>query len=289
MEDRIICNDTYYLQLKNGDKIPTRDLQMEVLSIMDEIHRVCEKNDIQYCLIAGSALGIVNYKGFIPWDDDMDVAIMRKDWDKFLKALEKDLDDQFYYHCYENDKRYNILIPSMKVRKKGTYIDEVNFLLRNRCPGDGIFVDVVIYDHISESVFVDELWRTIPKICMPFMVLLDNIHIQPMALKRFVLWIAKTYAKKYENSRRISQTIAIPWEKFLREPAFDIDDVLPFTLYEFEGRQFYSYHNIENVVHKWYGPNCTKKWNGEYYEETLPVEKRKSKHAVLVNLHGDHM
>ena len=287
MEDKIICNDEYYLNLKNGTQIKTRELQLEVLSIMDEVHRVCMKNNIPYCLIAGSALGIVNYKGFIPWDDDMDMAIMRKDWDRFVKAMEKDLGDQFYFHCYENNKKYNILIPSMKVRKKGTYIEEVNFLLKNRCPGDGIFLDVVIYDYMADSVLVDEIFRCMNRILMLPMVLLDNLHIQPYLLKKLVLFISEKYAKCNEGSSRISQTIAIPWEKFLKEPIFPAEDVLPFSPYEFEGRTFYSYHNIENVCHKWWGPNCTKKWNGKEWEETLPVEKRHSKHSANLNLHGD--
>ena len=82
-EDYIICN-------KNGKEITVRDLQLEVLTVMDEIHRVCEKNNIRYGLIAGSALGMVNYKGFIPWDDDIDVCVLREDWNKFIKALDKD-------------------------------------------------------------------------------------------------------------------------------------------------------------------------------------------------------
>ena len=147
----------YIICEKNGKKITVRDLQLEVLTIMDEIHRVCEKNDIKYGLMAGSALGIVNYKGFIPWDDDIDVCIERKDWKRFIEALDKDLSDDFYFQCFEKDKRYNTIMgPTMKVRKKNTYIKEKNFLLKNRCKsGDGIFVDVIIYDNICENKFID--------------------------------------------------------------------------------------------------------------------------------------
>ena len=62
----ITDREDYVLLSRNGEDITVRDLQMEVLSIMDEIHRVCVKNNIQYGLMAGSALGIVNYQGFIP-------------------------------------------------------------------------------------------------------------------------------------------------------------------------------------------------------------------------------
>ena len=99
--DYIEEKSEYTLLEKNGKKITVRQLQLEVLSIMDEIHRVCVKNNIKYGLMAGSALGIVNYKGFIPWDDDIDVCIERKDWNRFIEALKKDLDDKFYFQCFE--------------------------------------------------------------------------------------------------------------------------------------------------------------------------------------------
>ena len=257
---------------------------------MDAIHSVCEKNKIEYALIAGSALGIVNYKGFIPWDDDMDICIKRKDYKRFIKAMEKDLDDKFYFQCFQTDKRYNVLIPNMKVRKKGTCIKEKNFLLKNRCKsGDGIFVDVVVYDNISDNKFIDELYRTYVKLLMPIMVLLDNLHIPTTILKKLVEKIAIRYGEKNKNSKYTSQTIAIPWEKFLKEPVFLKKDVYPFKKYEFEGRMFYSYNNIEKVLKEWYGDNCLKKWNGKEWEETLPVEKRTPKHTVDINFEGDYI
>ena len=281
--------DTYPLIEKNGTVITVRDLQLEVLTIMDEIHRVCVKNNIRYALMAGSALGIVNYKGFIPWDDDIDVCIPREDWNLFIEAMKKDLNKDFYFQCYETDKKYNVIMgPTMKVRKRNTYIKEKNFLLKNRCKsGDGIFVDVIIYDNIAENKFIDEVNRTVIKIAMPFIVLLDNLHINPRLLKNFVVWYSNKYARKHENSKLVSQPISVPWEKFMHEPVFLKEDVYPFQLYEFEGRQFYSYNNIEKILKEWYGPNCLKKWDGKKWVETLPVEKRKPKHTVDLNLNGE--
>ena len=288
MKDCILEKEEYVLKQNGNDKITVRDLQLEVLSIMDEIHRVCEKNNIKYALIAGSALGIVNYKGFIPWDDDIDICIKREDYKRFIKALKKDLNKDFYFQCFQTDKRYNVLIPNMKIRKRGTYIKEKNFLLKNRCKsGDGIFVDVVVYDSISNNKFIDELYRSYVKLLMPPMVLLDNLKIPTTPLKKLVELIAYKYHKKNEKSMWTSQTIAIPWEKFMHEPVFLKADVYPFKLYEFEGRQFYSYNNIEKVLKEWYGDNCLKKWENGKWIETLPVEKRKPKHAVDLNLKGE--
>lgn len=285
MKEKYIIKTT-----KDGREITVRDLQLSILDIMDEIHRVCVKNDIPYALIAGSALGICNYQGFIPWDDDMDMCIDRKDWKRFIEALEKDLNPNYYFQCFETDKKYNVLIPSMKIRKRGTCIEEVNKLLKNRCQsGDGIFVDVVIYNGVSENKWIDQWNRLKVKLLMPIMVLLDNIHINPVILKKWVLRISEKYAKRNEHSKLVSQTIAIPWEKTLKEPIFPRDDVYPFTLYDFEGRKYYSYHNIKNVVTKWYGPNCLKRWNGTEWEETLPIKKRHPKHTYDLNLEGEQL
>lgn len=287
-KDCILEREDYTLKtFDDGSQVTVRQLQLEILDIMDEIHRVCTKNKIEYCLIAGSALGICNYKGFIPWDDDMDICIKREDWDRFIEAMNKDLSDKFYFHCYENDKKYNILIPSMKVRKKNTYIQEVNYLLENRCEGDGIFIDVVIYDNVADNKIVDELYRTPIRIMMPLLVFLDNLGFKAVRLKNIILGLAKFYGKKYKNSKKTSQTIAIPWEKFMKEPIFLKEDVYPFKLYEFEGRKFYSYNNIEKVVKEWYGPNCLKKWDGKKWVETLPVSKRHPKHVANINLKTD--
>ena len=287
-DECIIDNTEYILHTKNGKEIPVRKLQLEVLSIMDEIHRVCEKNNIKYGLIAGSALGMVNYKGFIPWDDDIDMCVERKDWNRFIEALKKDLGDDFYFQCFEVDKRYNVINgPNMKVRKKNTYIKEVNKLLKNRCKsGDGIFVDIVIYDNVCENKFIDELSRTVVKIVMPFIVLFDNLHINPIHLKKFVMWFSNRYSRKNEDSKLMSQPISVPWEKFLHEPVFLKEDILPFKLYDFEGRKFYSYNNIEKILKEWYGPNCLKKWDGTKWVETLPTEKRIAKHTADVNFDG---
>ena len=284
-KDCIEERDEYILkEFPDGRKITVRQMQLEILTIMDEIDRVCRKNKIEYALIAGSALGICNYKGFIPWDDDMDICIKKEDWNKFVEAMKKDLSDDFYFHCFETDQRYNVLIPSMKIRKKNTYIHEVNYLLENRCDGDGIFVDAVIYDNVSDNKYIDELTRLPFRLWMPILVFLDNLGFKAVWLKKHLLKKAEKYGKKFKNSTMTSQTLIIPWEKFFKEPKFLKEDVYPFKEYEFEGRKFYSYNNIEKVMKEWYGPNCLKKWDGKKWVETLPIEKRHPKHVENLNL-----
>ena len=279
----------YVLFEKKGVTYTVRDLQLEVLSVMDEIDRVCRKNNIRYFLIAGSAVGAVNYQGFVPWDDDIDVAVPIEDWPKFIEALKKDLNKNFYFDCWETDKRFNTINgPWMKIRKRGTYIEEVNTLLKNRCKqGNGIFVDVIPYGGIAKNKFIDEVERTIVKFNMLFIVLLDNLHINPIPFKAFVYWFSKKCMKWHKNSPLISQPVSVPWEKFLHEPVFKKEDVYPIEEYYFEGRKFYSYNNIEKVLTEWYGYVCVKKWDGKKWINLYPMEKRVPKHTKDLNLKGE--
>lgn len=286
MNNNYIEKEEYKVKIRNNKEIALSSIQKEILSIMDEVDRICRKNNITYGLIAGSALGMVNYGGFIPWDDDIDLFILRKDWNRFIKALDNELDEKFYYHCYEKNNKYNVFIPQMKIRKKNTYIEEENILLDNKCQGNGIYLDIVTYGEINENKLIDEIFRTIIKILAIPTIFIDNLGFNPKILKKIIVSIDNKYNKISKNSNLLSQPITIPWEKFMNEPVFNKKDVLPVKEYDFEGRKYYSYNNMEKILKSWYGENCLKRLNKEknIWEETLPKEKRTPKHLVDINL-----
>lgn len=78
-----------------------REVQLVQLDILNEVDKICKNNNIKYFLIGGTLLGAVRHGGFIPWDDDLDIAMFREDYNKFLNVCKKELDDAYFSTEYE--------------------------------------------------------------------------------------------------------------------------------------------------------------------------------------------
>lgn len=138
------------------DNAELRKVQLIQLSIATEIKRICDKNDIDYFLDSGTLLGAVRHKGFIPWDDDMDIGMTRENYNRFIEAAKTDLGDEFFLQTWETDKYYPM--PFAKVRKNGTLFVEENFDKAKF--HQGIYVDVFPYDNFPmDKKRQKKLWR----------------------------------------------------------------------------------------------------------------------------------
>lgn len=78
-------------------------LHRVLLSAMQDIDRICRENGLRYYLHAGTLLGAVNHQGFIPWDDDVDITMMRSDYDRFAEIVQKDYGDRYFLQTYQTD------------------------------------------------------------------------------------------------------------------------------------------------------------------------------------------
>ena len=90
-------------------------LRKAQIEILDEIVRICKKNNIKYFLNYGTLIGAIRHQGYIPWDDDIDIGMTRIDYDKFTIMASKELSDRFELCNYKNEA--NHLQNFMKIRK----------------------------------------------------------------------------------------------------------------------------------------------------------------------------
>ena len=131
-----------------------REHQMALLDMLHEIDRICSSNGIAYQLFAGTALGAVRHQGFIPWDDDLDVIMLRKDYDRFLELAPGLLGDEYFLQC-EFSEHWPMFFS--KLRRNGTACMEKTHP-RDRLQHQGIYVDIFPADTLSEYR-LGRLWQ----------------------------------------------------------------------------------------------------------------------------------
>lgn len=110
------------MKLEGYRKLELKELQKIQLEVMKEIHKACLQHNIKYYIIAGSLLGAVRHGGFIPWDDDIDIAMMREDYNKFMSLFPQIMDtNRLFLQHYGSDVDFRPAL--MRVCIKGTYLD----------------------------------------------------------------------------------------------------------------------------------------------------------------------
>lgn len=110
--------DTEALRQKySPEGSPLRDLQMLLLNEVMLLDGICKENGLSYFLTGGSALGAVRHQGFIPWDDDMDIALFEDDYKKLVRILLETKSDTFVLHCRKTDFNYTFGFPKYRAKK----------------------------------------------------------------------------------------------------------------------------------------------------------------------------
>ena len=124
------------------------DLQKAQFEILKAFIQVCEKHHLTYYLNSGTCLGAVRHKGFIPWDDDIDVCLPREDYEKFLKLQYEFDGTPFFIQTFETDPKYTYNFA--KVRNSNTTCIESFYKFNQQ--NHGVWIDVFPLDGFSKEV-----------------------------------------------------------------------------------------------------------------------------------------
>lgn len=119
-----------------------RDLQLVDLALFKKFVKFAEENNIKYFALGGTLLGAIRHKGFIPWDDDMDIGIPREDYDRFIELCGQK-NPEFELHTFSNDPDYyryfsRIEDPSIKLKRHDNEIEEISSAWIDVFPLDGM-------------------------------------------------------------------------------------------------------------------------------------------------------
>ena len=122
-------------------------IQNRSLQIFIEFQKICKRNNLRYFMIGGSCLGAVRHCGFIPWDDDIDIGMPRKDYEKFLKIAHRELPEYLFLQNHFTDKEY--IFNFSKIRDSRT-----SFIEKSVEPFDinhGLYIDIFPLDGYKSS------------------------------------------------------------------------------------------------------------------------------------------
>jgi len=258
----------------NGEGSSLRQMQLRLLDILVEIDKVCRKHDIKYWIDFGSLLGAVRHGGFIPWDDDLDIAMPKEDFERFKKIAPKELPDNLFLQTPETDPSF--LMPILKVRDKNSlFITKHEDFTKEY--NKGLYIDIFIvteYPQVSKKIR-KFLLGWISKVNW-FMGIKHNVtlknHLAAITfpiIKYSCLFVWKLLCLKpkkqigYDVKRYCPYCCSYPEEW-----------IYPLSEVTFEKHSFFAPHQPEQYLNSIY-PNFMQ----------LPPEEKRVTHIIHVEMH----
>jgi len=232
------------------------EVRKRQLRILDVVAGICEKEGLDYWLDAGTLLGAVRHKGYIPWDDDIDIGLMRRDYERLLSLLEKELPGDMVLQTLSSDPLYGFMYA--KVRDRHSHVHGDKEYVYN-----GIFVDIFPFDAVSKY---EKVRRVQYAIVQTIVGLRYAVRFRPrrLLLKKVLKFLVDcnwVYRSLYglafflnrlgTDERFVGNGLVCPW-------AFDRsvrprECYLPVKEVEFEGKRYRAPHDSDLYLKSLYG------------------------------------
>lgn len=265
----------YQQIMKEYSSISIEEIQQIMTNMLKDIHQICMKYDIPYCLAFGSLLGAIRHNGFIPWDDDMDIFMLRKDYLRFVEVAKIEFGDKYFLQTPQTDSHFDLLHVPYKIRdNQSTFIEEPNKKYHQ-----GAFIDIFVLDDVCD---VDNLNKALKKHSMLSSLKMAIDFNQLSGVKKYVRILLQLIFKlipakcifsytqkaaenlcKDENSEYVQVGIEHMERLKMRR-----DDIFPCKLHTFADTQFNVPCHPEAILETIYG---------DYMK--LPPEEQRIPHA----------
>ncbi len=257
-------------------------IQQHALQILKFVHKICVENNIRYSLDGGTLLGAIRHKGFIPWDDDIDIFMPRPDYDKFLLVMGQQNNQDF--KCLHFGKTENYYYRFAKVVDLNTKVQEADNI---DVPELGVFVDVFPFDAIDVEN-ADKIIKKVKKIhkYAGYSALKSLKNVSGNKLTKAVKYITypifkmigwKHWCKKFDKFVR-----KIDYDKYPHLMAYSginfKKNIIPKAFFdnlidvEFEGTQFKAIKEYHTYLTQLYGD----------YMVLPPKEKQVCHHDLII-------
>lgn len=257
-----------------------RQLQKIILSIAIEIKQICERHNIPYIILGGTQLGAIRHGGFIPWDDDFDIGMKRKDYERFIQICKTELNSNKYFLQTENTEEYYAYCFAKIQLKDTKFIEEFS---KNVPVHQGIFVDIFPYDNLPNGkiskkffLFQNYILKTFLWVKCGYGEEFHRKRISYKLVRGLSFFVSKHILKKL-RTRLIQKYNSIDTKQCFTSdyPRERLENIWFETTakYEFEGEQFVGFQAFDEYLMNLYGN----------YMELPPSEERKE-HTIIANV-----